>query len=92
VKAKSGNPSPIALRFGILLAGNRRIAGLSQEELGRFVKIHRTEVSLLERGQRVPRLDTVIRLAAGLEIEPGRPDRGHRVAAWPEEFRRGVPR
>jgi transcriptional regulator with XRE-family HTH domain len=54
MNVKSRNPSPVALRFGILLAQNRTIIGVSQEEFARLVKIHRTEVSLLERGLRVP--------------------------------------
>jgi transcriptional regulator with XRE-family HTH domain len=62
--------SPVALRFGILVAQKRRAAGLPQDELARLTGKHRTEISLLERGLGVPRLDTVILLAAGLEIEP----------------------
>lgn len=32
--------------------------------------LHRTEVSLIERGQRVPRLDTIVKLAGALQVEP----------------------
>jgi transcriptional regulator with XRE-family HTH domain len=46
------------------------VAGHSQEEFARLIAKHRTEISLLERGLRIPRLDTVIQIAAGLEIEP----------------------
>ena len=63
--------SLVALRFGRLLARNRLMAGHGQDELARLVGKHRTEISLMERGLRIPRLDLVIRLAAGLEIEPG---------------------
>jgi transcriptional regulator with XRE-family HTH domain len=45
-------------------------AALSQLELARLVGIHRTEVSLLERGGRRPRLDTLLQLAAAVEAEP----------------------
>jgi len=31
--------------------------------------VHRTEISQLERGLRIPRIDTVIKLAASLEVE-----------------------
>jgi transcriptional regulator with XRE-family HTH domain len=40
----------------------------SQEELGVMASLHRTEVSLLERGLRLPRIDTIIKLAGALEI------------------------
>lgn len=59
-----------AERFGLLLTRRRLHAALAQEELARLVGIHRTEVSLLERGGRRPRLDTLLQLAAGVESEP----------------------
>jgi transcriptional regulator with XRE-family HTH domain len=59
-----------AERFGLLLTRRRLHAGMSQEELARLVGFHRTEISLLERGGRRPRLDTVLQLAAGVETEP----------------------
>jgi transcriptional regulator with XRE-family HTH domain len=45
-------------------------AGLSQEELGFRASLHRTEIGQLERGIRMPRLDTILRLAGGLGIPP----------------------
>jgi transcriptional regulator with XRE-family HTH domain len=59
-----------AERFGLLLTRRRMHAALSQQELARLVGIHRTEVSLLERGGRRPRLDTLLLLAAAVEAEP----------------------
>jgi transcriptional regulator with XRE-family HTH domain len=49
----------------------RRRSGLSQEELGFRAGLHRTEISLLEVGGRLPRIDTLVKLAGGLGIEPG---------------------
>jgi len=49
----------------------RRRAGLSQEELGFLASLHRTEIGQLERGHRLPRIDTVLKLAGALEVEPG---------------------
>jgi transcriptional regulator with XRE-family HTH domain len=43
----------------VLLA--RRRAGISQEELGFLSMLHRTEIGQLERGIRIPRMDTVNR-------------------------------
>jgi len=76
-------PTPeMKLRLGANLARCREAAGISQEELSFRASIHRTEVSLLERGERIPRVDTALRLAgslgvplndlvAGLEWRPG---------------------
>ena len=49
----------------------RTAAGLSQEALATACDLHRTEISLLERGAREPRLSTIVRLARGLGVEPG---------------------
>ncbi len=59
-----------AERFGLLLASRRMHAALSQVDLARLIGIHRTEVSLLERGGRRPRLDTLLQLAAAVDVEP----------------------
>ncbi len=48
----------------------RTQAGLSQERLAFACQLHRTEISLLERGEREPRLSTLVRLAEGLGVRP----------------------
>ncbi len=57
----------IAGIFGDNLARERKAAGFSQEELSIRASLHRTEVSQLERGLRVARIDTLVKLAASLE-------------------------
>ena len=61
----------VAARFGENLARCRRRANLSQEELGFLASLHRTEIGLLERGTRVPRIDTLVKLAGALSVAPG---------------------
>jgi transcriptional regulator with XRE-family HTH domain len=63
-------PTTVGLRFGANLKRSRRIEQLSQDALGQKAGIHRTEVSLLERGLRLPRLDTILKLSAGIEETP----------------------
>ena len=58
--------------FAENLSELRRGAGLSQVGLADRAGLARTEVSLLERGKRLPRLDTIVKLGGGLEIEPCR--------------------
>jgi len=58
----------IATRFGRNLNRARRRAQLSQEELGVRATLHRTEIGLLERGERLPRIDTMIKVAGALEV------------------------
>jgi transcriptional regulator with XRE-family HTH domain len=62
--------SRLAEHFGRRLWHRRRLACLSQEDLGRLLDLHRTEIGLLERGRRVPRLDTILKLSAGVEVSP----------------------
>jgi len=63
-------PMDIATRFGQNLVRCRKRAGLLQEELGFRSSLHRTEVGMLERGIRLPRIDTLIKLAGGIGIRP----------------------
>jgi transcriptional regulator with XRE-family HTH domain len=58
----------VAHVFGQNLRRARRAADISQEELGFSSGLHRTEIGLLERGERVPRLDTLLRVAAGVGV------------------------
>lgn len=55
-------------------AGNlillRSRVDLSQEETAERAGLHKTELSLLERGLRLPRLDTLVKLSGAIEIEP----------------------
>lgn len=60
----------IAGRFGDNLVKVREQAGLSQDETSVRASVHRTEISQLERGLRIPRIDTLIKLAASLEARP----------------------
>jgi transcriptional regulator with XRE-family HTH domain len=64
------HPSLISEHFGRRLWRYRRQVYLSQEELGRLLDLHRTEISQLERGLRMPRLDTILKLSAGVEASP----------------------
>ena len=54
-------------RFAANLRRARKAAGVSQEDLAERCEIHRTEVSLLERGGREPRLGTLVKLATALD-------------------------
>ena len=60
----------VGKRFGENLVRARKRAGLSQEEVGARADLHRTAIGLLERGARVPRIDTLVKLAAALRVEP----------------------
>lgn len=60
----------VANAFGEKLAAARSKARLSQEELGYLSSVHRTAISELELGRNVPGLDTVIKLAGALGLEP----------------------
>lgn len=58
----------VAQRFGANLVTHREQIGLTQEELAFRASLHRTEVGLLERAERVPRIDTLLKLAGALGI------------------------
>lgn len=58
----------IAAQFGDNLIRQRKLADISQDELSVRASVHRTEISQLERGLRIPRIDTVVKLAKSLEV------------------------
>lgn len=57
-------------QLGRNLAGQRKMAGLSQEELAFRANLDRTLISLIERGKRNARLDTLVKLGKGLGVPP----------------------
>jgi len=57
-------------KFGHVLKEIRQQRGLSQEQLGFESGYHRTYISLLERGQKSPSLNTIFQLAKALKVLP----------------------
>jgi len=65
-----------AERLGRNLFMARRRAGYSQEEVAARASLHRTEVGMIEHGERLPRVDTLMKLVGALGIRPGELLRG----------------
>ncbi|MFT3865206.1 MAG: helix-turn-helix transcriptional regulator [Solirubrobacterales bacterium] len=57
--------------FAENLVGLRRRSRRGQIEVAIRAGVHRTEVRLLERRMRMPGLDTVLKVAAGVDADPG---------------------
>lgn len=57
-------------RFGDNLILLRDRVDLSQEQTAVRSGLHKTQIGLLERGLRLPRLDTIVKLAGALEVAP----------------------
>jgi transcriptional regulator with XRE-family HTH domain len=60
----------VAERFGENLRRVRKREDFSQERLARRASLHRTEIGLLEKGERVCRIDTLVRLAGAMAVPP----------------------
>ena len=56
----------LAITFGRVLRGLRKKAGLTQEQLGFEAGLERNYISMLERGERQPTLNTLMNLARPL--------------------------
>ncbi len=69
--SSKGTRSVLLRRASANLVAARLKAGLTQEELADRCGLHRTEISLLEREGREPRLGTLIKLADSLGVPPG---------------------
>ena len=60
------------LMFGKTLRALRTKRGISQEGLAEAADLHRNMVGLLERGRRNPSLETIVKLAKALRVEPAK--------------------
>ena len=58
----------VAAQFGDNLVRGRKLADMSQDELSVRASVHRTEISQLERGLRIARIDTLAKLAGALKL------------------------
>jgi transcriptional regulator with XRE-family HTH domain len=58
--------------LGKNLRAARKKLGLSQEEVSERSGVQAGEVSRIERGKRDPQVSTVEKLAAAVEVPPGR--------------------
>lgn len=71
-RAKTHLPEDVRERllnaFAEDLRDYRTAAGLTQHQLGTLALMHFSEIGLLERGQREPRLGTLIKLASALDL------------------------
>lgn len=64
--------SGVAIAFGKAVRERRLVCGLSQEDLAHEADVHRTYISMIERGIKRPTIDVVFRLATALQTPPGR--------------------
>jgi transcriptional regulator with XRE-family HTH domain len=67
----SFDPVPAAA-FGEVVKFFRLAADLSQEELSHIAMIERSHMGKIERGQHLPNLLLILRLAEALKIKPGK--------------------
>ena len=62
--------TPVELAFGSEIKKARKALRKSQETLAFDAEIHRTYVSLIERGQKSPTLTVIVRLSKALKVKP----------------------
>lgn len=62
--------SIIKISFSKVLKNYRLNAGISQKELSERAGLHRNEIGLLERKLRAPSIETIIKIANGLNLPP----------------------
>jgi transcriptional regulator with XRE-family HTH domain len=67
---KRDRPSPLRKTLAHNIRAQRKVLGISQDELAFRAEMHRTNVSAIERGVRNVSLDNLYFLAKALEIAP----------------------
>jgi transcriptional regulator with XRE-family HTH domain len=87
-----GFAAEVTRQVGRRIRRRRRYLDLTQEEVALRASVHRTQMTLIERGHRMPRLHTLILICTALDISPcqllegvgqevARPPSGGQVAA-----------
>lgn len=56
--------------FGLRIRNVRKKQGLSQEDLAEKAGLHPTYVGGVERGERNPSLESILKIASALEVSP----------------------
>lgn len=79
----------ISSALGTVVAAQRRARGLSQEELAFAAGLHRTYISLLERGLKSPTLNTLSCISSALAIRASDLVRGAEELLGKEETSNG---
>jgi transcriptional regulator with XRE-family HTH domain len=59
----------VAKQFGRNLYTARQQAGMTQDRLCAEAYMHRAAISMMENGQRLPRLDQIVRLAEAVGVQ-----------------------
>ncbi|MFI9411358.1 helix-turn-helix domain-containing protein [Nocardia gamkensis] len=69
-----GKPAlnPTAAAFGARVRARRTELGWSQEAAAHACGVHWTYLGQVERGQRSPRVENIMKFATGLQTTPGR--------------------
>ena len=70
-KAESSALNETTRVFGERVRARRVELGLSQEAAAVRCAIHWTQLGKVERGQRSLRLETIVKIAGGLDVDPG---------------------
>ncbi len=65
------DPHAASLAFGRRLRALRTERRMSQDDLASRTDVHPTAIGRLERGDREPRLTTILRVSRGLGVQPG---------------------
>jgi transcriptional regulator with XRE-family HTH domain len=72
-------------RLGQNIARARKGTGMSQETVAVRAGLHRTEIGLLERAERIPKIDTLLKVAGAMSVSPDQLLRGIAWEACREE-------
>lgn len=78
-KVKLGRPAgsrtfdpDLALGFGIATRECRLSLGYSQEHLSNLAQVERSHMGKIERGEHIPNLILILKIAKALAIKPGK--------------------
>ncbi|MGO2658459.1 helix-turn-helix domain-containing protein [Mycetocola reblochoni] len=77
--------SDAAIELGRRLRAARVDRELTLEDVGALADMHWTNIGKIERGQVHPSVETLVRIATALDIDPGELLRGFTAAMYPRK-------
>jgi transcriptional regulator with XRE-family HTH domain len=69
--SRTYEPAP-AIAFGSVVRERRLERGLAQEELANLAQVERSHLGKIERGEHLPNLILILRIAQALNCKPGK--------------------
>ena len=68
---RSAEKAPEAIEFGAAVRERRKAKGWTQEQLAEAARVSALQIGFVERGENMPKLRMILRIARAFRVRPG---------------------